>query len=1242
MIRRSEGGGTAALPSLTLPDFDTERPFSLLDGAFGVARTKLAPLHLEGQAQANVHSPDETSGDAVLERFSNGDALVLGVLPKHDAGLDGQYGVLEINSEHHPLSTLPRSWKELEYAPPIQIAGPSKPPRDLERVTSQQISARSQWRDCLVKGISLSDFEEEPSDDDTVSVHLEKSSLHDKEERKAGWQRPSTSHLPSLLVTAQGQASIHYSWDEEKMAFVPRRTKHSANSAEQRPSRKRRLSDATVERSPTTGEEGHRSSDHGLIAGLSAPASSSIAKRFLTVGALQRRLQWRVQAIRDRAKGQNRSTSEPELPAEAFALASGLADTLSWLVAEVDRVERSSGVQQSKDGSTLNAWAQLAEIETLLESLAEMVKCGMGVHPPFVPLFEPTTSSGATHPRRSKKRAAQVLSLVHAHLTAAVESCAYPLLIGVLRYLLDLTSTAWRKEVVNYIGWPCGEQDRLPDEVEVQMLLGREARQQHNNIVKANKTADRCEPWAGIEVEWGWDERGELDVGYILRPVRLPTFLPISHARDLLEAGRALRLLQRAAPASHPLLLLRERMRSSKVWQNKRAVEVPTWRWDSQEIGAQDKAVRQCIRDLRREIAAWRRYSGRSAGMIYLPDDRENVRPNSPNVGSQRIPTTGLRSLKDLSEQFSWEAVGQNIGETLSRFDQTPSGMTLAETGRPAPHDVSPVLPFIRAAQQHEDEGAGNVNYKISDVSLTTMESLIAPMLQWSRLINASLISVFFRDLHLGEYLDVCCHYLLLGNQSFAASVAEVLFDDGINSDQTGAPSDMSKGTGVGQLLCNDPSWPPAGSELPNALNTVVLESVASSRLETTELAKHRRFGSDESLNGTNQAAKHALLDLDDRLSFAIVKPPKGQEGWLDRRSIEALDWLTLSFQPPPLIVPLITLQAQLSYQRLFKFLLRLMRVDTVLKGVFRKLMFRQQSCSPLPAWMDSWDIQCASRFRYEAHHFVTVLLRYSTDVVITRRWQRFRNRLSALRRSAESQEDVDEDLERAQSASEASEDGQSAMDTASEVGGAATMDDAATEAGDESTAMPSQFELKDVFSIAAYHEQTLDRMLSGCFLKRRQGAITMIIVDMFNLILAFGHLLQQTDGSCDDLEAGKTLGNLLARFQSKSRLLLHALELVGQRALDRGDTGGLLGTPQRFRLSREPPKAAPTRQAPGGVGQERRATASVRHAAVDAEIARQEAETLRDLDQLERDERKENMGDLEMVHALIAALQGR
>lgn len=1079
--------------------------------------------------------------------------------------------------------------------------------------------------------------------------------------------------LVSLVKTACGQVSAHFAWDERYARFTWAETLQRDLRAQE----KRRLRRAIKKAKATTGKKARERQEmveqldavrlsspeddimwkgKERIHGLTEEASEAVVSRFLDIGSLQRRLYGRIEDLRRkvpaaRKKSRDESDDDEEdlmmfqPPLEAYALASSLSSVLDWLSGELQ--EWSAAVPP--DAALSSARQDLEVIHLLLSSLADMCACSMSRVPPFRFMTRPPAKDnhiGRVDTYAATVQTTQLLNLVHSHMHAVLASSAPPLVQGVWSYLLATTTRTWREQLATWVGWPCPLEAKQEDAVERQMLVEREKRQAKEEIWSEEMA--RCEPWPGAEVEWAWDERGEEDVGYILRPSRLPAMLPLHSAKDVLEAGRALRLLRRAAPPGHPLLISLDGRVGLEVVATSRSsssqrgpIPVPSWTWSDVELKKSGVAVETRVRELQREIARWRRVRGQRSGgppssasdtnAISFP--RYSAIPAHGTLTAGNVIEGGFQQHNHVSKPSSLpSALSKDLERAMLVFDALP-GETLddKEDGEKEIPQANTLLEHIAYALRTASASDGRSSHNISLLPPTSLglaslteASIIAPLLQWSRLINSSLISVFFRDLGLATYLETCRRFLLLGNRRFADRIAEVLFDvDWLDQDEEERGQE-GEGVGLSKMLRKEPSWPPSGgSQLSSALNFVVLETV--SELKTTDAVPSGGTTHDEE---TLSAEKLAIRDLDDRLSFAVVRPDKGSKAngnvaWRDRRSIEALDWLTLSFHPPPLIAPLLTPQTQESYRRLFNHLLKLMRVRHVLDMVFRKICSSRQSTAFGQGQEKAQRLILA--FRFEAQHVMDLLQAHSSEVAVGQRWESFMARLNQLRREAEERDTeafVDEGDAFEEEEREVDEDESIANDEEQD----GDDEDPAATADEGAASARRRMEIKDVFSLARYHEWTLERMVSGCFLgsskKRggqRGGKIYEIIEEIMNLVLAFGDFVltrATKEEAILEKEEEAQLEKLHKRFRSRVALLGKALEVVLEHS------------------------SSSSNAAAGSTSWRQKASAAEPDSLASLELQRQEEEAQRDLLELQRDSGGNLKGsETEAIRCLILGL---
>ncbi|PWY98927.1 hypothetical protein BCV70DRAFT_201143 [Testicularia cyperi] len=958
---------------------------------------------------------------------------------------------------------------------------------------------------------------------------------------------PIEDVVHSLVQSAStGTSSQHFQWHQASASFVWAATyRHSqhvraskVSLARYRKLQQRLSLDPTSHESPEppepvplqpwVGEE--------RIRGYSASSSDSLIHPFLEMAALLRRIDGRL--------GDIRSSSSPaclEAPAFAFALDTVLAwlkeELASWSGSHVNRPDANSICARSRCASILNVHAGLENVSLVLRTLGSLLSCGQPRQPPFRPL----AWLGTTH---------ACLSHLHSNLAASMASAGARLPCAVLAYLLDQTSTSWRTQVAKWIGYPGFESSRTGE-------LDFDAFQlQGHGQSKEGRGAQIATPWSGAEIDWSLDERGEEDVGYTLRPSAVPSFLTFRSARDFLEAGRALRLLKRAAPRDHPLVQLwsiettADHVESGTSKPHNRNLDLPTWLWTENLVQQQNQLASDHVSRLKHLVARWRRQRHRQTRARHLSHSSTASLGSSPLVTHHMLPeavstlvketaavpvTTSSKPVPGLAPGMilSHEpSIDQKFALLSQRFDAAPQkrpyGATqgISDSVNLSPgradndekniphagmHDAGDALATYLARAVESSHSDQPSTFQGMAFDAVTQRSLITPFQTWARLINASLISVFFQDLGLGTYLQTCKQFLLLGSEYFERQVVSSLFDVDRRSMLGIGPSGEARGgTSLSVVALNrglmvDGIWPPSDALLSSALNTAVIETVSSMRQAHEESCSNRmrRYGDTAALRGGDgheDAVTLAYKDLDERLSFAVVEPPsssrKGKPSWADPSSIDALDWLTLSFHPPPLISPLLTSLAQTRYQRLWNQLLRIKRCKVAMRAAFQHT-FKSTSAS------FTFDFQLNAllqRMRWQMGHFLDCYGGFVQEIGIEWQWKRFMDRLDRVRR------EVSDELgttagRSSPAAHKTSEDAGSDNDDDLEE------DELQLDDEQRQALMTSSFELKDVFSLARYHERVLDRMLESTFLKSKQRGVAKIVNSLLQSILDFAQM---------------------------------------------------------------------------------------------------------------------------------------
>lgn len=303
----------------------------------------------------------------------------------------------------------------------------------------------------------------------------------------------------------------------------------------------------------------------------------------------------------------------------------------------------------------------------------------------------------------------------------------------------------------------------------------------------------------------------------------------------------------------------------------------------------------------------------------------------------------------------------------------------------------------------------------------------LAPMLaSQALLIDFSCLHVLFKQHEIRRHLTLQWRFQLLGDGFFTSRLSSALFDPDMESSERKAGH--LPGVHTGLRLGSRDTWPPASSELRLALIGILNESYGPTREKS-----HRK---DNELPGG--------------LSFAIRELPEEEiPKCKDPNTIQALDFLRLHYKPPPALEIVITKQSLDKYDRLFKHLLRLLRMVSVVKNAVRDSTARS-SLSGDPR-------NIFQRFRIDAHHFIMTVCDYCFHVGVGSTWRRFQDTLSRIEECLD-RADIDGTIEAAQS----------------------------------------------VPRLRDHHDAVLDEMLVALFLSKRHAQAAKVLASIFDIILSF------------------------------------------------------------------------------------------------------------------------------------------
>ncbi|KAL3449462.1 Spc98 family-domain-containing protein [Aspergillus insuetus] len=309
----------------------------------------------------------------------------------------------------------------------------------------------------------------------------------------------------------------------------------------------------------------------------------------------------------------------------------------------------------------------------------------------------------------------------------------------------------------------------------------------------------------------------------------------------------------------------------------------------------------------------------------------------------------------------------------------------------------------------------------------------LAPLLSsQALLIDYSCLHLLFKEHKLRDHLTLQWRFQLLGDGYFTSRLSHSLFDPEMESSErkTGV---VRSGVHTGLRLGSRDTWPPASSELRLVLMGVLNECYG---VEYADGSGNPEFGKEKELPG---GLSFSIRELTEEEIVKCKNP----------NAIEALDFLRLQYKPSNVLEAIITQHSLRKYDRLFKQLLRFLRMVSVVKGLIRDSTARTSLSG------DTRNI--LQKFRIDCQHFVLSLSDYCFQLGIGSTWQRFQDTLAKVETCLD-RGDIDGTIEAAHS----------------------------------------------IPRLRAYHEETLDQMLFALFLSKRHAEVAKLIDDIFDVILKF------------------------------------------------------------------------------------------------------------------------------------------
>ncbi|KDQ15335.1 hypothetical protein BOTBODRAFT_131086 [Botryobasidium botryosum FD-172 SS1] len=700
-------------------------------------------------------------------------------------------------------------------------------------------------------------------------------------------------------------------------------------------------------------------------------------------------------------------------------------------------------------------WVRCEESEQILKSLAALCFRDVERQPPYTDL--PISETG-------------LLSHLYTELSGRISSAAPHFILSVHAFLLTTTSYEYIRGLGKSIG----------------LISRAQAHTLHGSL--------------GQRHEQDGDSDDELDE----LEAKWPSFIEPAVARQLSRAKRSLALLTEATP-THPLSLSTNHL--DPEWE----LLCSGWVWNEDGLTQLYDRVVLHVDNLKERIAQWK---------------RRNMEP--------RMETEKIAPFNHLSPQPLGVSTGPSLGGAKYKpglagfaiFDLEPGAHAA-----PSASQKSIQLDFDAFLASF----ARSLPSQSPTLPLLTQAAVLRPLLSHSSLISSSLLSVVLSDLRLVTHLDLLHRFLLLGDPGFSSRLQAALFDDsgthrpvgkgvrartraklGMQDERDVLETDAvgrNWGIGLGLGLSERETWPPGGAELSFLLRRVLVDSLRELALSSEDGGGR----TDDHAAAARCKDEEIMREAERRLGFALreleEEDADGRAKWLDPMCIRALDFLYVDYNPPPCISVLMNPDVMLKYKRIFTFLLRLLRVETVSRALFH-LTLKQSANVLFPAYPHCFTMLC--HFRFRAQSFLSNFIAYIFDIAIGVNWNSFITRLRNLQESSNADSIVD-----------------------------------------------NVREVQDVFSLVNYHSAVLDKMLEACVLKTRHKAVANVLTKCLEIILQLGKLVgERTSSAISELEGSKRLQALFQSFEKNAVLFLEYLRTLDEPGQTRSLRAHALSNP--------------------------------------------------------------------------------
>nr|XP_036575745.1 Spc97/Spc98 family protein [Colletotrichum truncatum]KAF6782369.1 Spc97/Spc98 family protein [Colletotrichum truncatum] len=549
-----------------------------------------------------------------------------------------------------------------------------------------------------------------------------------------------------------------------------------------------------------------------------------------------------------------------------------------------------------------------------------------------------------------------------------------------------------------------------------------------------------------IESETYIDDFGdEVDeVDFRLDTERIPSFMPDDIVKSLFEVGRNLRFIRTTHP-SHPLA------QTSVISSSRPPTVEWLFDWDSivqleNQVHSYECALRKAIRTYATEEPA------KTSGTGWSTSGTVGYQLQFFGVGESQLQSRLEASMKDFAQPIKDSTSEDPLGIIIrERLSDVRSEVENASTDFTPHWSLLPVLSF---------------------------GSIISAQL---KVVGRESLKLLFISHELREHLKLQKEFHLLGNGFFCSRLTHALFDPDLETTEKQAGIARQGGV-MGLRLSGRDNWPPASSELRLALMGVLTESYDG-----------------PIKGGLSKPRDRETEELPGDLSFGVRSLSSEEiDKCMDPDGLEALDFLRLSYKPTAALGSIITPIILVQYDRIFKQLLRILRMQYTVNRLFRDVTARETG------WQDISDVSV--RFCFEARHFISSLSSYIFDTGIEMPWQAFGSLLDKIEAGLRSNDE-------------------------GKLSGSALSPDRLRE----------------------YHSQVLDRIMLALLLRKRQQPVLKLLEDIFRVVLKFAKYARlHADGQNSQRQAESTAKGMYKTFRRNVEVFLTVCKGLSEK----GDYG--------------------------------------------------------------------------------------